>query len=160
MALKIKLYDPKETQGYGQVDLPAGKYLFKVTEAPEQGTAKSGRGYFTTRLIVVDGQFANTKSTVLWNLPEPGDANDHYLRNFWKDLCKAWPCYDEATESLDEKKLAGLQFHATLAYKEGSDFPQFSSYRWVTAGSGAPAGVATPAPEAPAPEKPGKFATP
>jgi hypothetical protein len=160
MAMKIKLYDPKETQGYGQVDLPAGKYLFKVTEAPEQGTAKTGRGYFTVRLVVVDGQFANTKSSVLWNLPEPKDPNDHYLRNFWKDLCKAWPCYDEATESLDENRINGLQFHATIAYKEGEDFPKFSSYRWVTAGSGAPL-TSVPGAAAPAePEKPGKFATP
>lgn len=164
MALKVKLFD-KETKGFGNIDLEDGKYVFEIVDV-ESNAAKSGRGRLQLRCKTVEGPVVGATAFDWWNLPEPTDDPNKYIKNFWRDATKAWPhIYDEQKEQLDETLLKGLRFKVTVSHEERKDADgkatgemqmRTKSHRFLPKGVEAAAPAGAPAAES----KPETFAQP
>ena len=155
MPMKIKLFSP-ETKGYGSVQLPDGKYAFRVREVPEVTSSSKGRPRLQMPLLVTGGPHEGTKYTDWWNLPISTDAPDSFIPNFWKDIVSARPaCYDAAGEMFDERALVGLEFQATVTTTKnestGEDRTQLKFYRFSARDGAAAAPAAAGAVPAAAP---------
>jgi hypothetical protein len=161
MSMKIKLFDD-DTKGSGSIDLEDGKYVLEIVEV-DQNTAKSGRGRLQLRCKTLEGPVVGATAFDWWNLPEPSDKPDSYIKNFWKDATKAWPhIYNAAEERLDETALKGLKYRVTVAHEPDKDTPdvirmRMKSHRFMPKGGEAPVAAAPASADA---AKPPKFSQP
>lgn len=124
MAFKANLFDPKKTEGVGNVDLPDGKYTFQITNAKLASTQK-GKPKVQLNISPVEGPITGTKSFDSWNVPGPTDPDDYFPRRFWKDVWTAWPFIYEPNASdpkapgtVHEELLEGLRYKATVIHED------------------------------------------
>lgn len=158
---KTKLFD-KGAKGRGSVELPDGKYLFRIEKA-EVRSAKTGRTQVNLRLTSLEGEVKGATAWDTWNIVQDNDSDKakEVMQGFWVDVTSSWPdVYNAEQEVLHEEKFEGRTFWGTVhheADKNGKMQPKMKSHKFIPV-AGVAAGTA--APQSEEASKPQKFATP